>query len=104
MAIQYPLPQRTIIRCDYSRGGFQEPEMTKVRPALVVSPRMRHRPGLLAVVPLSTSEPEHEVPYSVRLEFDPVLPTYDSPVMWAKCDMIATVSFSRLDMLRTGRD
>ena len=24
--------------------------------------------------------------------------------MWAKCDMIATVSFERLDMLRTDRD
>lgn len=24
--------------------------------------------------------------------------------MWAKCDMIATVGFDRLDLLRTGRD
>lgn len=78
--------------------------MTKARPAIVVSPRLRHRPGLLAVVPLSTSEPEYDVPYTVRLEFDPLLPTYNSRVMWAKCDMIATVSFERLDMLRTDRD
>jgi uncharacterized protein YifN (PemK superfamily) len=29
---------------------------------------------------------------------------FDYAVVWAKCDMIATVSFDRLDLFRTGRD
>lgn len=29
---------------------------------------------------------------------------FDYEVVWAKCDMMATVSFERLDLFRTGRD
>jgi mRNA interferase MazF len=29
---------------------------------------------------------------------------YDDPIVWAKCDMVATVCFARLDLFRTGRD
>ena len=42
---------------------------------------------------------------SVRLEFDPPLPhPFLYPVAWAKCDMLATVGFDRLDIFRTERD
>jgi uncharacterized protein YifN (PemK superfamily) len=41
----------------------------------------------------------------VRLEFKPPLPDpFSHVVVWAKCDMLATVSFARLDMFRTDRD
>jgi uncharacterized protein YifN (PemK superfamily) len=103
MSIQYPVKPRTVIRCDFDHGGFREPEMVKARPVIVVSPVLPHRDQLCTVVPLSTSPPEHDVPYIVRLAFDPVLPVYSEPVMWAKCDMIATVCFDRLDLLRTAR-
>lgn len=105
MSIQHAVGPRTIIRCDYNRGGFQEPEMVKARPAVVISPRLPHRDRLCTVVPISTSPPEYDVPYVVRLEFPQPLPTpYDALVGWVKCDMIATVSFNRLDLFRTGRD
>jgi mRNA interferase MazF len=95
----------TLLRCDYERGGFQEPEMVKARPAVVISPRLPHRDGLCAVVPLSTSPPQYAVPYVVRLEIGPILPApYQEAVVWAKCDMVATVSFARLDLFRTARD
>lgn len=105
MALTYPVGPGTILRCDYSRGGFQEPEMVKARPAVVLSPRLPHRDGLCTVVPLSCSEPERAVSYVVRLELNPPPPEpYGERVVWAKCDMLATVSFKRLDLFRTGRD
>ena len=81
------------------------PEMVKRRPAIVISPRLRHRDDLCTVVPLSTSGPEHAVPYVVRLDIPGKLPPpFARPVCWAKCDMIATVGLGRLNLFRTERD
>jgi mRNA interferase MazF len=105
MPILYSLGPGTIVRCDYSRGGFQPPEMVKPRPAIVISPRLPYREGLCTVVPISGSHSGKELDYVVRLEFDPPLPDpFNYRVAWAKCDMIATVGFQRLDMFRTARD
>ena len=105
MAILHSVAAGTILRCDYSRGGFQEPEMVKPRPAIVVSPRLPHRDRLCNVVPISGTYAGRELAYVVRLEFDPPLPEpFSYSVAWAKCDMLATVSFERLDMFRTKRD
>lgn len=105
MAIKFSVPVGTILRCDFSRGGFQPPEMVKARPAIVVSPRLPHRDGLCTVVPISGEPPEHDVPYVIRLEFDPPLPhPFTYQVAWAKCDMLATVAFARLDMFHTARE
>jgi uncharacterized protein YifN (PemK superfamily) len=105
MGIKYPVGIGTVLLCDYSRGGFQPPEMVKKRPAIVISPRLPHRDGLCTVIPLSADEPDHPVDYVARIEFDEPLP-YPFPysVFWAKCDMIATVSFERLDLFHTERD
>lgn len=105
MALRYAVAPRTILLCDYDAGGFKPPEMVKRRPALVVSPRLPHRDGLCAVVPLSTTPPDHLVSYVVPLTFEQPLPApFDASECWAKCDMVATVGFFRLDLFRTGRD
>lgn len=105
MSIRYDVARGTILLCNYSLGGFREPEMVKRRPAVVVSPRLPHRHGLCAVVPLSGTEPPHPVPYVVRLELAADLPDpFPQRIWWAKCDMVATVSFERLDLFRTARD
>jgi mRNA interferase MazF len=79
--------------------------MIKRRPAVVVSPRLPFRDRLCAVVPLSGSEPYREQPYVVRLDLTQPLPhPFEQRVWWAKCDMVATVSFDRLDLFRTDRD
>jgi uncharacterized protein YifN (PemK superfamily) len=105
MPILHAVAPGTILLCDYALGGFVPPEMVKRRPAIVLSPRLPHRDGLCAVVPLSTSPPDRSLAYVVELTLHPPLPApFDSEVMWAKCDMIATVAFSRLDMFRLGRD
>jgi uncharacterized protein YifN (PemK superfamily) len=105
MPIRYPVSPRTILLCDYAKGGFLPPEMVKRRPVVVVSPRLPHRDGLCAVVPLSTSPPDYELPYVVEMKLhDPLPSPFDALIMWAKCDMIATVGFERLDLFRCGRD
>jgi mRNA interferase MazF len=105
MGINFPVGVGTILLCDYSRGGFQPPEMVKRRPAIVISPRLPHRDGLCTVVPISADQPDNEVDYVVRLEFDPPFPEpFSYKVAWAKCDMLATVGFARLDLFHTGRD
>jgi mRNA interferase MazF len=105
MGISYPVAPGTVLLCDYDRGGFQPPEMIKRRPAIVISPRLRHRDGLCTVVPISGSEPIQDVEYVVRLELDEPLPhPFPNKVFWVKCDMLATVGFARLDLFRTQRD
>ena len=105
MGITYPVAVGTVLLCDYSRGGFQPPEMVKKRPAIVISPRLPYRDKLCTVVPLSSDEPDRELNYVVRLEFEPSLPhPFPYKVFWAKCDMMATVSFERLDLFHTARD
>jgi mRNA interferase MazF len=105
MGIKFPVGVGTILLCDYSRGGFQPPEMVKRRPAIVISPRLPHRDGLCTVVPISADQPDHDVRYVVRLEFDLPLPDpFSYKVAWAKCDMLATVGFARLDLFHTERD
>lgn len=43
--------------------------------------------------------------YVVRLDLGQALPEpFVQTVWWAKCDMVATVGFGRLDLFRTARD
>ena len=104
MAIQFAVAPGTILLCDYNTG-FREPEMVKRRPAIVISPRLPHRENLCAVVPLSTTPPGRPQKYHCALILTPALPPpWDSPHVWVKADMIATVCFSRLDFFQTKRD
>lgn len=105
MAIKYPVAPGTIVLCDYSMGGFKEPEMVKRRPAIVISPRLRHRDHLCTVVPLSSKPGVADVDYVVELFIArPLPPPFENQMVWAKCDMLATVSFARLDLFRTQRN
>lgn len=104
MSIQFAVAPGTVVLCDYS-FGFRPPEMVKRRPAVVISPRLPHRDRLCTVVPLSGSPPAHEIAYQCRIELLEALPTpFEQTVWWAKADMLATVSFDRLDLFRTARD
>jgi uncharacterized protein YifN (PemK superfamily) len=79
--------------------------MVKARPAIVISPRLPFRDGLCTVVPISGDHSGRELPYVVRLEFDSPLPEpFSYKVAWAKCDMMATLGFERLDMFHTARE
>lgn len=103
MAISFPPNVGEVLICDFSTG-FRKPEMVKRRPALVVSPRLRHRDGLCTVVPLSTTPPQRVVPHQclIRLPYAPPEP-FSAVDCWAKADMLATVSYSRLNLFRDQR-
>lgn len=104
MPLKYPVAPGTILLCDYSTG-FQPPEMIKLRPAVVVSPRLPHRNHLCTIVPLSGTPPAHKIDYQCRIELEQALPEpFLQTVWWVKADMIATVGFNRLDLFRTKRD
>ena len=102
MAIKYHPKRGSIVICDFS--GFHEPEMTKRRPVVVISPRLKHRPKLCTIIALSTSDPRIIRPYHHKLCLTPPLPSpYSASCMWVKGDMIYSVSFERLSLLFDGR-
>ena len=104
MALKYHVPQRTVLLCDYGKGGFHPPEMVKRRPVIAFSPRLRHRRGLITVVPLSTTAPDRQAPYHCTISLPYALPNFEQIECWVKADMLATVGFHRLELFRTDRD
>lgn len=92
----YPNPG-TIVVCDFD--GFITPEITKRRPCVVISPRLRSRNDLVTIVPFSTTEPRTIEPYHYAVKMNPTMPKpYDSELQWVKADMIYTVSRARLNL------
>ena len=84
---------------------MQTPEMTKRRPVIVISPKMKDRYGLCTVVPLSTTPPRPVKSYHMRLQTRPTLPhPYDCEFHWVKADMVYTVGFERLFVPCDGKD
>ena len=105
MPLQYAVKARTILLCDYDAGGFRPPEMVKRRPAIVLVGALPKRGKLLTVVPLSGTPSDPAVAYHCRLDLtQPLPPPYAETEWWVKADMVATVSFERLDLFRTARD
>ena len=94
----------TILICDFNQG-FREPEMVKVRPVIVVSPKIGIRAKLCTVVALSTTPPRPVMPYHCKLDLHPTLPVpWADGENWVKGDMINSVGFHRLNLVRTGKD
>ncbi len=91
----------TLLMCDFS--GFRPPEMTKIRPVVVITPRLPHRDHLCTIVPLSLTAPTHPQPYHVKLSrnYNPL----EKPELevWAKCDMLVNIGLWRLDGFKVGR-
>ena len=97
MLTEHP-PRGSIIRCDFSQG-FSEPEMVKNRPVIVLTPRIKDRPGLCTVAALSGTPPEKVMPCHAQTDIMPVLPTpFESKGIWVKGDMVNAVSYIRLRM------
>ena len=93
MALKFQPKQGSVVMCDFT--GYVIPEMVKVRPVVVLS-KHPYNNQLVTVVPLSTTEPLPHRAYHHKIDKNP-LPDKTGTVCWAKCDMIATVSLSRLD-------
>ncbi|WP_366125084.1 type II toxin-antitoxin system PemK/MazF family toxin [uncultured Desulfovibrio sp.] len=80
MAIKFTPDVGTILLCDF--GNVIEPEMCKKRPVVVLS---SVSPWLCIVVPLSTTDPEEQMPWHCLVNTPKTLPyPYDSKVHWLK--------------------
>lgn len=101
MAIRFYPRAGQIFICDFSK--FQAPEMTKKRPVMVISPRLKHRSEIVTIVPLSTTAPRETVAYAVLLSKDYSPLSVSSKQVWAKCDMLLSVSRQRLTSYKIGR-
>ena len=101
--LEHP-PVGTLLICDFD-SGFKEPEMVKQRVVVVVSPKIEARRGLCTVVALSMTDPDPVMPYHRQIDIRPQLPVrWSSDGVWIKGDMINTVAFHRLDLIRIGKD
>ncbi|MEC7546540.1 MAG: type II toxin-antitoxin system PemK/MazF family toxin [Pseudomonadota bacterium] len=94
-----------ILLCDFSQG-FKEPEMVKSqRPVIVVASRIQGRNNLVTVVALSTVQPTNEMPFHYKLPKAsmPQLGRFQEKDTWVKGDMLYTVGFHRLDLIKLGK-
>lgn len=101
MAIKFYPRAGQIFIGDFS--DLKEPEMTKIRPVIVVSPRLPYRSEIVAVVPISLTAPKHNLPFCYRLSrnYHPQEP--DDLPCWAKADMVMNVATRRLEAIKIGR-
>lgn len=99
MPIKFYPKAGMVLICDFS--GYMTPEIVKKRPVVVISPNKLNRPGLCTVIPLSKTAPHVKQPYHLLLD-DPVNSSNVNGV-WAKCDLVATVSVERLDRIKYAR-
>lgn len=97
--IKFHPKKGTVLCCDFSQG-FNPPEMVKVRPVVVVTPQLPGRPGLCTVVPISSVKPEPFQAYHHRMSVESLTDKLGKTPCWAKCDMLYTVGFERLDRIR----
>lgn len=101
MPINFHPHAGTVLVCDFD--GYREPEICKIRPVVVITPRLPYRSGLATVVPISLLQPKHEEPYVVRLSRNYHPEEEDGLPCWAKCDLVANVRFERLQGFKVGR-
>lgn len=94
-----------ILLCHFP-ACLQPPEMVKVRPIVVISPRLPGRNELVCVVPLSTTPPDPVCAHHYLLPIAqmPRPLQAEAKEIWAKCDMLYTFAISRLDRFKAGRD
>jgi len=102
MPITFKPSAGMVLICDFDTG-FRPPEMVKVRPVVVVSPQ-RHNGETCTIVPLSTTSPGVITAVHHEMHGDSMPARLRKERVWAKCDMLTTVSLARLDRVRDGRD
>lgn len=96
LTIFYPKTGHVLI-CNFDTG-FVPPEMVKKRPIVVISKTETHSRRLCTVIPLSTTTPKIIKPWHVALKNGSISASAETETIWAKCDMIYTVSFDRLEI------
>lgn len=107
MSLPYLPRQGEILVCDFDDSAIGA-EMVKRRPVVVISRHDAHRSQLCTVIALSTTPPEAVKPWHHPMPHLKVVGWENKDGVWAKCDMLATVSLKRLNKpyvrLRSGRN
>jgi mRNA interferase MazF len=99
MAISFIPKAGMVLICDFRSNV--PPEIMKVRPVVVISPMRIYRAGLCTVVPLSAKRPCPICHYHHLLPSNPI--PGPPREIWAKCDLVTSVSLTRLDRVQIGR-
>lgn len=100
MSITFHPKAGQILLADFS--DLREPEMTKTRPVVIVSPKLPFRSQLVAMVPISLTAPRHDLPYCFRLSRNYHPLEADDIPCWVKADMVSNIALRRLNGFRTG--
>jgi mRNA interferase MazF len=103
MALRFHPKIGDVLICAFP-DGLRAPEMTKIRPVVVVTRQHKGRPSLCTVVPLSTTAPDPVMDYHVRINEQGLPRSLRSKATWAKCDMLYTFCLDRLDRVKCGKD
>lgn len=101
MAIQFYPRAGQVLVADFS--DLREPEICKVRPVVVISPKLPHRSELVAIVPISLTPPRHNLPFVYKLSKNYHPGEADDLPCRAKCDLIMNIALRRLDGFKVGR-
>ncbi|MGE7139279.1 type II toxin-antitoxin system PemK/MazF family toxin [Luteibacter sp. NPDC031894] len=113
MAINGSPRNGAILMCEFNAHELElasDGNMVKTRAVVVLSPQHQRRGKLLHVVPISMTPPREIEPWHVEipLECIPAPARHREGTRWAKCDMVVTVGWSRLNRYkgpkRDGRD
>lgn len=95
-----PKPGEILI-CQFptDQSELVDGEMTKDRLVIVMNKPLQGRGKLVNVVPISMTAPEQVMPWHVRVPVEclPAAAQHRSGERWAKCDMISTVGWGRLN-------
>ena len=101
MPLLYSPRVGALLMCDFG-AGFKPPEMTKRRPVVVLA-KPSDSTRLCVVVPLSTVAPATPKPFRHQMDPKSVPASLGAQPSWAKCDMLYTVSWERLDRVRVSK-
>ena len=103
MAITFHPRPGQILLCDFSKG-FEAPEMVKKRPVVVLTPNMDGRDNLATVVALSSARPDPIRDFHCQLPAAsmPMIRDFNTGETWVKGDMIYSVGFHRLELIKLG--
>ena len=101
MALKFYPRAGQVIMGDFS--DLKDPEITKKRPVIVISPRLPDLSQLVAIVPISLTPPRRELPFVYEMSKN-YNPTEDDGLKcWAKCDLVMNVAISRLSAFKVDR-
>lgn len=101
MGLPYHPKPGQYLYCDFT--DLRYGEIDKKRFVIVISPKDRGGGDLCTVVPTSTTPPPHIRHHHYILEKDPY-PKNSGDKVWVKCDLVMTVSFSRLSDWWDGKE